>query len=233
MNEIIIIIICLLSLLLLKLGMNIQLKEILKFKNKENKELDNITSKLPPDEEICQEILTKLGNNSNFTIKKDEQSTDCLYLVFNNSILLGKFRADFIRIQTIAHECIHSIQNKVELWFNYLFSNFYIIYFIVTSILTIFNKINNTNLQMIILLLLGIIQYVVRSHLENEAMIKAPFIAKEYLIDKGINLENVNKLIEEYNKINNIGVSFTNYYLIAKNILKIIIYCICIFIAHM
>ena len=53
--------------------MNIQLKEILKFKNKENKELDNITSKLPPDEEICQEILTKLGNNSNFTIKKDEQ----------------------------------------------------------------------------------------------------------------------------------------------------------------
>lgn len=230
MNEVMIMIVCLLSLIFLKFGMNIQLKEILKLKDKTNKELDNITSKLPSDEEICQEILTKLGNNSNVTIKKDEQGHDCLYLVFNNSILLGKFKADFIRIQTIAHECVHSVQNKLTLWFNYLFSNFYIIYFIIISLLTIFNKINNTNFQIILLLLFGMIQYAVRAYLENEAMSKAPFIAKEYLISKDVSNKEIDQLLQEYQHINSVGIPFVNYHLILKNLLKVMIYCICILI---
>lgn len=230
MGELIIIIILLFSLILLKFGLNVQVKEIFKLKNRKNNELDKITKSLPSDEIICKEILVKLENNSNIIIKKDEKSNDCLYLVFNNSILLGKFKTDFIRVQTIAHECIHSVQNKFSLWFNFIFSNFYIIYFIIISMLTILNKINNTNLQIILLLIFGIIQYSVRTYLEIEAMSKAPFVAKEYLINQNISNENVNQLLKEYNYINSIGIPFMNYYLIFKNLLKVMIYCICILI---
>lgn len=230
MNEMIIIIICVLSLFTLKIGLNIKIKEILKFKYKENKELDEITAKLPANEEVCKEILSNLGNISNVTIKNEEETNDCLYMIFNNTILLGKFKADFIRIQTIAHECIHSVQNKITLWFNYLFSNLYIIYFILISILTLFNKIQNTNVQIIILFILGIVQYSIRAYLENEAMNKAPYIAKEYLANKNISNEDVCKLMKEYIKINSIGIPFVNYTLIQKNIIKIIAYCALILI---
>lgn len=230
MNEIIIIIICLLSLIILKVGLNIKIKEILKFNNKENKELDEITKTLPNNETVCKEILASLGNTSNVTIKNEEKTNDCLYMIFNNTILLGKFKADFIRIQTIAHECIHSIQSKITLWFNYLFSNFYILYFIIVSMLTVFNKIQNTNLQITLLFILGIIQYVTRSYLENEAMNKAPYVTKEYLINKNLSNEDVCKLMKEYTKINSIGIPFVNYTLIQKNIIKIILYCVIIIV---
>lgn len=226
MNEIIIIIICLLSLIILKVGLNIKIKEILKFKNKANKELDQITKTLPNNETVCKEILADLGNTSNVIIKEDKDTNDCLYMIFNNTILLGKFKADFIRIQTIAHECIHSIQSKITLWFNYLFSNFYILYFIIISILTFFNKIQNTHMQIMILFILGMIQYAIRAYLENEAMNKAPYVAKKYLTNKNLPKEDINQLIKEYHKINSIGIPFVNYILIQKNIIKIILYCI-------
>lgn len=230
MNEIIIIIICLLSLIILKIGLNIKFKEILKFKNKANKELDEITNKLPSNEEVCKKILADLGNRSNVIIKEEKDTNDCLYMILNNTILLGKFKANFIRIQTIAHECIHSIQNKITLWFNYLFSNFYILYFAIVSILTLFNKIQNTYMQIMILFIFGIIQYAIRAYLENEAMNKAPYIAKEYLMNQNVSEENINQLMKEYHKINTIGIPFVNYTLIQKNIIKIIIYCIIILI---
>lgn len=230
MNEIIIIIICILSLILLKIGLNIKIKEILKFKDKTNKELDEITTQLPNNEIVCKEILSNLGNTSNVIIKEEKDTNDCLYMIFNNTILLGKFKANFIRIQTIAHECIHSIQNKITLWFNYLFSNFYILYFAIVSILTLFNKIQNTYMQIMILFIFGIIQYAIRAYLENEAMNKAPYVAKEYLINKNIQEENIQQLMKEYLKINSIGIPFVNYTLIQKNIIKIIIYCIIILI---
>ncbi len=230
MNEIIIIIICVLSLVILKIGLNIKIKEILKFKDKSNKELDEITRILPNNETVCKKILDNLGNTSNVTIKNEQEAKDCLYLVFNNTILLGKFKADFIRIQTIAHECIHSIQSKITLWFNYLFSNFYILYFIIISIVTILNKLENTNLQIMILTILGLLQYAIRACLENEAMNKAPYIAKEYLISKKVSKENIHQLMKEYYEINSIGIPFVNYTLIQKNIIKIIIYCIIILI---
>lgn len=230
MNEIIIIIICILSLILLKIGLNIKIKEILKFKDKTNKELDEITTQLPNNEIVCKEILSNLGNTSNVIIKNEEETNDCLYMILNNTILLGKFKANFIRIQTIAHECIHSIQNKITLWFNYLFSNFYILYFAIVSILTLFNKIQNTYMQIMILFILGMIQYAIRVYLENEAMNKAPYVAKQYLMNQNVSEENINQLMKEYHKINTIGIPFVNYTLIQKNIIKIIVYCIIILI---
>ena len=49
----------------------------------------------------------------------------------------------FTRIQTIAHECLHSIQGKNLLIFNFIFSNIYLLYFIVISVLAAFNILPN------------------------------------------------------------------------------------------
>ena len=230
MIELITIIACVISIIILKFAFQIQFKEITKFKNKSNSELDEITKKLPDNEEVCKEILAQLENHSNVAIKQEEESRDCLYMIFNNTILLGRFKADFIRIQTIAHECLHSIQNKATLWFNYIFSNMVLLYFAVISILTLFNKIGNTNAQLVILLIMSAVQYAIRAYLENDAMAKAPYVAKEYLESKQVAPEQIKHLMEEYTQVNSVGVPFTNFQLLCKNIMKVIFYCIFILV---
>lgn len=230
MKEIVIISICILAIIASKIAWGIKIKELRTFKDKQNKKLDEITKKLPDNKTVCREILERLDNQSNVAIKEDDETANCLYMVFNNTILLGKFKADFIRIQTIAHECLHSIQNKVTLWFNYLFSIVYLLYFYITTILTIFNIIGNTNIHIIILLVFSFLQYAIRSYLETDAMTKAPYIAKDYLTDKQVSSEDIGKIMAEYKEINSVGIPFVNFELISKNILRVIIYCICILV---
>ena len=93
-------------------------------------------------------------------------------------------------------------------------------------ILTFIVKGRNTNVIFsVILIFMGIIQYVIRFSLENEAMIKAKYLAKEYTEDKKIlTEEEKNMLLSEYDRVNNMCIPFVNYSLIASNIIKIIIY---------
>ena len=49
--------------------------------------------------------------------------------------------------------------------------------------------------------------------------------AKEYIEEKNIlNKEELSILLEEYEKINEIGIPFINFYSISMNIVKIVIY---------
>ena len=74
-----------------------------------------------------------------------------LYMVISNTILIGNLKGGYARIQTLAHECMHSIQNRKLLLFNYIFSNIYILYFLVITIFTVFNMVSNKMLQLFIL----------------------------------------------------------------------------------
>lgn len=230
MYNIIVIIICLITILILKISLNVKLKEIINLRKRRNNFLEKVANKFESEEKICKEILYKLGNKE-VKIEIDENSDSSLYIVLTNKIILGKFNQQYMKIQTIAHECIHSIQNKFTLWFNYIFSNIFNIYFIILSILSLFNKINNTNIQTIILIFVALIQYIVRESLENEALIKAPIIAKEYIDSKEIfTNQEKEELEKEYNYITKLGTSTMNFILITKNIIKIIIYQIIIII---
>ena len=75
----------------------------------ENKELDELSNSFPENIEICKSILDKLGN-SDVQIKEEKESKTSLYIVVNNTISIANIRDSYTRIQTIAHECIHSIQ---------------------------------------------------------------------------------------------------------------------------
>jgi len=86
----------------------------------ENKELNEIVEKYPENADICKEYLKKLKNES-VKIEEDKNSNSTLYLVTSNKIFIANLKNNYTRIQTIAHECLHSIQSRKMLWFNFIF----------------------------------------------------------------------------------------------------------------
>lgn len=147
-------------------------------------------------------------------------------MVMNNTILIGNLKGGYARIQTLAHECMHSVQNKKMLLFNYIYSNMYILYFLVISVLTIFKILPVSILQLFILILLGFIFFAVRSYLETDAMTKAKYLAAEYLNSTNkCNTEEIKQLMKSYNEINKQAIPFVNYTLMMKVITKVLIYC--------
>ena len=221
MENIIIVVCLILILVLIKLIFKINIKEI---KNLgENQKLDNEINKYPENIEICKKILKKLGNES-VKIEENKDASNCLYLVATNKILIGDLKGSFTRIQTIAHECLHSIQDKRILMFNFIYSNIYLITFLILGILSIFQILPYKMLFLSLYIIMGLIFYFVRSYLENDAMIKARFLAKKYMEDENLqNKEEIDEVIHEYDILNNIGIKATNYSLLLSVLIKTII----------
>lgn len=224
MFEIVVIILCAITLILLKIFLNINFKKIKELNVRNTEGLEQLSNKFPDDEKICKDILSKL-NNEGIKIKIEPEYTSCLYTVFNNTITLGNFKQNYMKLQTIAHECIHSCQNEKTLWANFIFTNIYLIYFVVILILEFLNYLPYANIHAIILIFFSIIQYIIRNTLEMDAMTKAKYVAKEYIEENRI-LEKSEEelLLAEYDEINNIGIPFMNYNLISTNIIKVIIF---------
>ena len=195
-----------------------------------NPKCDEIISKFPNNKKVCESILEKLDNNS-VKIVESNDKTSSLYIAISNTIFIANITKTYTRIQTIAHECLHSVQNRKLLIFNFIYSNVYILYFAISLILTIFNVFKNYELNIIILSVLSFLYYLVRAYLETDAMTRAEFLAKEYLYEYNeknmvCTKEEVEELVNEYKRINRIGIPATNFILFANCILKIIIYTI-------
>ncbi len=189
----------------------------------ENKELDEIVEKYPENIDVCKDYLKKL-KNEDVKIEEDKNSNSTLYLVMSNKIFIANLKNNYTRIQTIAHECLHSIQSKKMLWFNFIFSNVYILYFLVICVLAIFKVLPYKMLFLSIFLILGMVYYAVRIYLENDAMTKARFLAKEYMQEKNISLqEEIDKVIQKYDEVNDVGIKATNYQFFQNIVIKTII----------
>ena len=225
----IIIFILILILLILLYVYDVNFKKIKLFVKNEEEKLNPLTEKYPENTEICKYILNKLKNN-NVKIEEDKQSDTCLYIVASNKIIIANVRNSYTRIQTIAHEALHSIQPKKMLLFNFIYSNLYILYFAITTILIALKVIPANQIFLIVMLILSYVQYFIRSYLENDAMIKAKYLAKEYLEDVKISSkEEIEQIVESYDKLNNKGIKMTNYDLFFKTIVKI---CITVLALH-
>lgn len=224
MEQIIVIIILIIFLIFLRKILGCSIKELKQFKDRE--ELNKLTEKLPENIEIAKTIAKKL-ENENVSIKEEENLQATIYMIFNNTISISKSEKNYTRLQTISHECLHSIQPKIVLWFNFVFSNIYLLYFIIILALTLFNIIDQPMLQIAILLASSIVQYAVRSYLEIDAMTKAKYVAKEYLDEEtNWNEENKKRLLTEYEKINKKGIPMVCYKLLESNLIKAILYAI-------
>ena len=80
--------------------------------------------------------------------------------------------------------------------------------------------------------LFGLVYFLVRAYLENDAMIKAKYLAKEYMEEQKILEQNeIQEIVNEFEKLNNVGIKSTNYSLFLGICIKIIIFlCICFII---
>ena len=74
------------------------------------------------------------------------------------------------------------------------------------------------------MLILSYTYYFIRSYLEDDAMIKAKYLAKEYLEETKISSpEEINSIIQSYEKINNIGIKTVNFQIMLQTLIKTII----------
>lgn len=188
-----------------------------------SKELDELAQKYPNNIEIGKYLLKKL-KNENVKIEENNEGQTSLYIAITNKIVIANLQKSFTRIQTIAHECLHSVQDRKLLIFNFVYSNIYLLYFIVILILGILNLINYKMTFLAIFFMLGLLYYAVRVYLENDAMIKARYLAKEYMEEQHItNKEEINKIVEGFDKINNIGIKGVNLSLVSGILKKAIV----------
>ena len=219
------IIILIITIILIKVIYKINIKEIKQIAE-ENKELDEIAKKYPSNVEICKSILKK-KKKKKVKIQEDKEANNCLYIAVSDKILIANMRESFTRLQTIAHECLHSVQDRRILLFNYIFSIFYLACFYILILLGIFKFLPSKMLVLSVYVIFSFIYYFVRSYLEDDAMIKARFLAKEYMEETKISSqEEINKVINEYDKLNNLGIKATNYSLFLSTIVRMIILCI-------
>lgn len=175
-----------------------------------SEEMDNIVKKYPSNIEVCKEILDKL-NNKEVEVVEDKEAKTSLYIIATNKILIGDLKESYARIQVVAHECLHSIQDKKILWFNFIFSNIYNIFTFIIIALSFFNKLPMQNMFLSILLIFGAVQMVVKNYLETDVMIKARYVAKEYMEKKAcVSSEEIKQVVNKYDEINNIGIKLTN-----------------------
>lgn len=215
MEYITVFVICIIMLVVLKYAFGVKIKDIKKIKEiGYDKKLNKITNKLPSNKVVCEQILKDLDNTTVEieTNDDDKNSTLSYYMVLTNHIIIANINDTFTRIQTIAHECLHSIQNKRTLMFNFIFSNIYLLYFILIIGLTIFRVIQYPMITLVGLILLGMVYYAVRSYLEADAMTKAPYQAKEYIEKTGkLSKEEIGIVMENYKVLNDIRNSINKF----------------------
>ena len=220
--ELIIIIIAIIAILIIYSMMKMNIKEMKKIALEP--ELNKIAQKYPKNVEVAKSILEMLENKTT-KIEENENSEATLYIAIQDKILIGNTHDSYTRIQTIAHECLHSIQDRKMLIFNFIYSNIYFIYFTIICILVIIKKLPNEMLYSNIFLVLSFIYYVVRVFLENDAMIKAQYLAKEYMEEQECATKNeIEKVIHGFEQINKGCIKGTNYSLFAKIMIKLVIF---------
>ena len=220
--ELIIIIVAIIAIITIFFMMKTNVKELEKIAL--DKELNSIAEKFPDNTQICKSILKKLENETT-KIEENKKSEATLYIAIQDKISIGNTHKSFTRIQTIAHECLHSIQDRKMLIFNFIYSNIYLLYFVIICILIILKKLDNVMLYSNIFLILSFIYYVVRVFLENDAMIKAQYIAKDYMQKQDVvTEEEVNKIFEGFQNLNKGLIKGTNCNLFTGIMIKLVIF---------
>ncbi len=234
MEYILIIIGCLITIVTLYFALGVNIRKIKE--TAKNEELNEIANRFPENEEICKSIL-KMLKNDKVKVKQNEEKENktSLYIAISNTIFIANIKDTYTRIQTMAHECIHSTQNRKTLLFNFYYSNIYLLYFAISVILTIFKVFTNYNLQIIILLLMSTIYYVIRAYLETDAMTKARYVANDYMKNfikenEVATNEEIEKITEEYDKMNRIGIPTYNFILALNCIVKVVLYVLIVII---
>lgn len=151
-------------------------------------EISSILKNIGDNEVIAKEMLSNLSNNHTSVEKnKDEKIKASFYNCSTDKILIKdtKDLEDLSRVVHIAHECVHSIQDKKIQKMHFFISNIQILYFLAIFIYFFYNK--NMELRFALLLVQVFIFFVtffIKIVLESDATYRAVLVSLEYLHDK-------------------------------------------------
>ena len=153
---------------------------------------DNVVSKVVKEigdnENVAREILNYIGNDrTKVECNKDENIKSSFYNCNTDRIIIKNTDdlEDCSRIIHIAHECIHSIQEKKLLKTHFILSNIQILYFLGIFIYFFYNKAPNLRLSLLLVqVFIFITTFFIKIVLESDATYRGPELAFQYLEDK-------------------------------------------------
>ena len=202
---------------------DINMRKLKQFVEYEETKFNKIVDSYPSNIEICKTILKKLNNNK-VKIEENKEAKTSMYIAVSDKITIADVKNSYTRVQTIAHECLHSIQSRKIQLFNFIYSNIYLLYFIIVTILALLNKLQDSMLYISIMVILSYIYYFVRSYLENDAMIKAKYLAEDFMNEEKVSSKDeIDKIVKSYEKLNDMGIKTVNYQLMLGTLIKVII----------
>ena len=120
MEYVIIILILLIILLILVKIYDFNTRKLKEYVESEEKKLNELSNQFPSNIDICKYVLNKLHNNK-VKIEENKDTQTCLYIAVTDKIIIADVKNSYTRIQTICHECLHSIQNRKILLFNFVY----------------------------------------------------------------------------------------------------------------
>ena len=202
---------------------DINMRKLKQFVEYEETKFNKIVDSYPSNIEICKAILKKLNNNK-VKIEEDKEAKTSMYIAVSDKITIADVKNSYTRVQTIAHECLHSIQSRKIQLFNFVYSNIYLLYFIIVTILALLNKLQDSMLYISIMAILSYIYYFIRSYLENDAMIKAKYLAEDFMNEAEVSSKDeIDKIVKSYERLNDMGIKTVNYQLMLGTLIKVII----------
>lgn len=117
MEKIIIIGLLIIVIIILKIIFRINIKKAKVLQ--ENEQLEKITNRFPRNIYIAKEIL-KMLDNKKVKIEEAKDTKTSLYIAITDKIIIADMKNNYARIQTIAHECAHSVQDRRILLSNFI-----------------------------------------------------------------------------------------------------------------
>ncbi|MBQ7668863.1 MAG: zinc metallopeptidase [Clostridia bacterium] len=154
---------------------------------KYDSELSKDIETLGENVEIATDILKMHGNNHTKVENNKEKNAKISYYDHSkDKIVVGGFeKSEYTRIINIAHECVHTTQNKKYLVMNKVFSNLQILYFLFVCIY--FFYIDSKELKLMLLVIQIFIWFIttfVKMVIESDACYRSVQFAKDYLTQK-------------------------------------------------
>ncbi|MDD2376877.1 MAG: zinc metallopeptidase [Clostridia bacterium] len=149
--------------------------------NKKKIQLSYISNKFCSNDIVCKQMLELISNKST-NIKLDTDIKNNYYVFLTDTIYLSNkeiTRNSYQRICVIAHECIHSIQNKIIQVVNFALSNVELIAFVISLICITCGF--NTYIVFYSYLILNIFSAIPRLILEIDATIRSINLSSKYM----------------------------------------------------
>jgi len=151
-------------------------------------EISSIVKKIGDNEQVAKEILNYIGNETTEVIKNEDEKIKSSFYNCNTDKITIKNTTDLedcSRVVHIAHECIHSIQEKKLLKAHFIFSNIQILYFLGIFIYFFYNRDLELRLSLLLVqVFIFIATFFMKIVLESDATYRGPELACRYLSDK-------------------------------------------------